>query len=50
MLGTVSDDRGMVLNVKFGRTQFQDFVDKIPTLRSGSGSIQFEDEKKAWSL
>lgn len=46
--GTLTDDAGAVVKVRFSLTQWQDFIDNLPTLRSAEGSLEFKDTQEAW--
>jgi hypothetical protein len=48
--GTITDKAGSAVKVRFSLTQTQDFVDGIPTLRSGEGSLDFESRGDAWKM
>lgn len=47
--GTLTDDAGNLLNVQFSLTQWQDFIEDLPSLRSAAGSISFETDTEAWA-
>jgi len=47
--GTLTDEAGAIVKVRFSLTQWQDFIDNIPTLKSAVGSIEFKDTHEAWS-
>lgn len=47
--GLLTDKSGASLEVRFSLTQWQNYIDDIPSLRSAAGSIEFKDTNQAWS-
>ena len=48
--GTLTDETGNTVEVRFTLTQTQDFVDGIPTLRSAHGTIEFRNMSEGWRM
>ena len=48
--GTVTDRAGKIAKVRFSLITTQDFIDGIPTLRSASGTLEFESMGDAWAM
>ena len=48
--GTLTDETGSTVEVRFTLTQTQDFIDGIPTLRSAHGTIEFRNTSEGWRM
>jgi hypothetical protein len=48
--GTITDKAGSSAKVRFSLIQTQDFIDGMPMLKSGEGSLVFESRSDAWSM
>ena len=47
--GELIDKSGASVKVRFSLTQYQKYVEGIPTLRSADGTLQFKDQNEAWT-
>ena len=48
--GTITDKAGSTVKVRSSLSQTQDFIDGIPMLKSGEGSLEFETRGDAWNM
>lgn len=47
--GILIDESGAQVKVQFSLTQWQDFIDELPSLRSAGGSVAFQTASEAWA-